>query len=329
MWNFLKRLYPDATEGQSSAPSEELDDRIDKILQEAGQGFCEIGFRSRSYRTGTRRTIFTGSSGDFFRTAEYVRGEHERRQIMARASAKTGGRQMVVKVCRPDAQTTVYVLGDINRTLNFGSSRESKLELMARCAATVCMSLGKTSDLVRASLYANNSVVYQMHRAQMPTMAVRELVGNIIEPVLSTGSLESGFEEAIQIVPPSGQNEVVVLSDFLNFTEAQYKALAELSAINNVRAVVIQDIRERELPRGSSFIPMPLKVFDMNTGRQVTWWLTPYNRRRYTEEFERHEETLYKFFADNNITYEAVQTDEGDESVLKVIGLLSSPPLLS
>lgn len=326
MKTILERLTQDAAEGGSR---QTLEGRIDAILEKAGDGFFEVGFRSRSYRTGARRTIYTGPSGDFYKTAEYVRGEHDRRQIMARASAKTGGRHKIVKVCRPEAQTTVYVLGDINRTLDFGSSRESKLELMARCAATICLSLDETKDLVRASLYANQHVVYQMLRAQMPMMAVRELIENIIEPVSSNPKLDSGFDEACQIVPAQGQNEVVILSDFLNFTDAHYKALAELSLINNVRAIVIQDMRERELPAGSRWIPTPLKVFDMNTGRQVTWWLTEANRRKYTAEFEQHEAALFQFFASNNITYEAVRTDEGEAADLKVIGLLSSPPLLS
>ncbi len=326
MKTILERLTQDAAEGGSR---QTLEGRIDAILEKAGDGFFEVGFRSRSYRTGARRTIYTGPSGDFYKTAEYVRGEHDRRQIMARASAKTGGRHKIVKVCRPEAQTTVYVLGDINRTLDFGSSRESKLELMARCAATICLSLDETKDLMKASLYANQSVVYQMLRAQMPMMAVRELIENIIEPVSSNPKLDSGFEEAIQIVPAQGQNEVVILSDFLNFTDAHYKALTELALINNVRAIVIQDMRERELPAGSRWIPTPLKVFDMNTGRQVTWWLTEANRRKYTAEFEQHEAALFKFFTDNNITFEAVRTDEGEAADLKVIGLLSSPPLLS
>jgi len=327
MWSIFSRK-PGDTGDVVPDESDLLEARIDDILRQSGEGFVEIGFRSRSFRTGARRTIFTGPSGDFYKTAEYVRGEHEQRQIMARASAKTGGRQKIVKVCRPDAQTTVYMLADINRTLDFGHSRESKLELMARCAATVCLSLKETMDLVKVALYANERVVYQMNRAMIPTMAVRRVIREIIDPVFSTGSLDSGLEEAIRIVPASGQREVVVLSDFLNFTENQYRELADLARINNVRAVVIQDIRERELPQGSRFIPTPLKVFDMSTGKQVTWWLTETNRRKYTAEFEQHEASLIKFFEDAGIRYELVRTDSED-SVRKVIGLLASPPLLS
>jgi uncharacterized protein (DUF58 family) len=327
MFNIFSRLNRDAGNSDSGPPLD-VDARVDDILRQSGEGFVAIGFRSRSYRTGSRRTIFTGPAGDFYKTAEYVPGEHEQRQIMPRATAKTGGRQKIVKICRPDAQTTVYMLADINRTLDFGHSRESKLELMARCAATVCLSLKETQDLVKAALYANESVAYSMSRAMVPTMAVRRIIREIIDPVHSTGKLSSGLEEAVRIVPAAGQREVVILSDFLNFTENQYQVLADLARLNNVRAVVIQDIRERELPNPGSFIPRPLKVFDMTTGRQVTWWLTDANRRKYTAEFERHEAGLKKFFEDNGIRYEFVRTDD-TESVPQVIGLLSSPPLLS
>lgn len=329
MLKIFSRLTQGAGINDDVGPSDEVDNRIDEILRQTGEGFVAIGFRSRSYRTGARRTIFTGPSGDFYKTAEYVPGEHEQRQIMPRATAKTGGRQKIVKICRPDAQTTVYILADINRTLDFGHSRESKLELMARCTATTCLSLGETQDLVKAALYANQSVAYAMPRAMVPAMAVRRLVREIIDPVHSTGKLDSGLEEAVRIVPGSGQREVVLLSDFLNFTDNQYAVLSNLSRMNNVRAIVIQDIRERELPNYGGIIPRPLKVFDMSTGKQVTWWLTEANRRKYTAEFERHEAALIKFFEDNNIRYEIVRTDEGTESVRKVIGLLSSPPLLS
>ncbi len=328
MSNIFSRLGLGADSESPALLDEDVDARIDDILRQSGEGFVAIGFRSRSFRTGSRRTIFTGPSGDFYKTAEYVPGEHEQRQIMGRATARTGGRQKVVKICRPDAQTTVYMLADVNRTLDFGHSRESKLQLMARCAATVCLSLQETQDLVKAALYANESVAYSMPRAKIPNLAVRHIIREIIDPVHSTGKLDSGLEEALRIVPASGQREVVILSDFLNTTEQQYQALADLARLNNVRAVVIQDIRERELPDKGGFIPRPLKVFDMTTGKQVTWWLTESNRRKYTAEFEAHEEALKAFFEENLIRYEIVRTDDED-SVPKVIGLLSSPPLLS
>ncbi len=337
MWQYFNRLPPgwnqaavvDEGEPGNGLFPDTLDARIDDVLKEAGEGFVEIGFRSRSYRTGARRTVFTGPSGDFYRTEEYVPGEHDPRQIMARASAATGGRKRYVKVCRPEAQTTVFVVADINRTLDFGHSRESKLWLMARCAATLCLSLKETQDLVRGGLYANESLVYSMPRAMVPTMAVRELVGRILNPVYSTGKLDSGLIDALRIVPATGGRELVVLSDFLNVTPAQYEALSDISKRNSVRAVVIQDLRERVLPQGSRIIPTRLNVFDLSTGKPETWWLNDRNRERYTREFEEHEAKLRLFFEENTIRYEMVSTDEGMDSVSKVIGLLASPPLLS
>lgn len=336
MWRFLSQLLPGQNRPQEVDASDSvgfiddgLNERIDNVLREAGEGFVEIGFRSRSYRTGARRTVFTGPSGDFYKTEEYVPGEHDPRQIMARASACTGGRNKYVKVCRPDAQSTVYVVADINRTLDFGHSRESKLWLMARCAATICLSLKETQDLVRGGLYANESLVYTMPRAMVPTMAVREMVGGILNPVHSTGKLDSGLEDALRIVPPTGSRELVVLSDFLNVTASQFEALSDISKRNSVRAIVIQDLRERVLPQGSRFIPTRLNVFDLSSGKMESWWLNERNRQRYTREFEEHEAKLRLFFEENNIRYEMVSTDEGMESISKVIGLLASPPLLS
>src|SRR5262249_48752782 len=100
MWRKLASILP-SREGNPEPvveqdpllfdPDDALNERIDKVLEEAGEGFVEIGFRSRSFRTGARRTVFTGPAGDFFKTEEFVPGEHDPRQIMARASARTGG----------------------------------------------------------------------------------------------------------------------------------------------------------------------------------------------------------------------------------------------
>lgn len=320
MFDFLRRQKPD------SPVEETLNERIDRVIAQAGEGFIDIGFRSRQFRTGMRRTVTTAPEGEFFQAVEYIPGEHDPKSIMARATMATGGQTIYSKVCRPESQSTVYLLADINHTLNFGHSRESKLELMARCAASVCLSLKETQDLVRAALYANEHIVFRMYRAMTPAVAVRVILQHILQPVYSTGELSSGLEEAIQLLPGRGQSDIILLSDFLNVTEAQYKQLAELAFRNNLRCVVIQDHRERELPE-AGWLPSPLKVFDVNTGRQVTWWLTRANRERYAREFREHEENLKRFFEQNGISYEIVSTNEGHESIAKVLRLLASPPL--
>ncbi len=346
MWKFLKNigLGGDATPTEEAPELVEdagdgiqpisgtMSERINQVITRASKGFVAVGFRVPTHRVGTRRSNVTGAQGEFLQTTEYVPGDHDRRQIMARATARTGGREIIARVCRPEAQATLYILGDINRTLDWGSSRLSKLELMACCLATACMSLKKSQDLVKIALYANNTAQHVMPRPRIPNIAIRQMLPFILDPVYSDGSVGSGLEGAFKVVPARGKKECLLLSDFLNFTPEQYDLLALRAKLNNVRAVVIQDRRERELPepeegRLLGIFPAGIQVFDMETGKQETWWLNDQTRTRYRQEFEAHEERLKAFFKENNISYTIVQTDDKD-AMKKVVALLASPPLL-
>lgn len=309
--------------------SPDLDKRIQQVIDEAGEGYVRIGPRSRTSRTGTRRTVFTGQGFEFYQARQFFWGSDDPRTLLSRAAARTGGEVLYCRVNKPETQIPVYLLGDISRTLDFGFSRESKLWLLARAAATVMHSLRDTQDLVQPLLYANSSIVWRTPKPMWPNYVIHQTIGNILDPVYSSGRLESGLVQALDSVPSRTRGEVVILSDFLNLTPEQSAALAKAAERHSVRAVVIQDERERHLPENPKWwpLPAPLRVFDLTTGRQYTWWLTNRNRAQYTREFEEHEHRLFAYFADNNIRYEVLNTNEGDEATRKVQELLASPPL--
>ena len=308
---------------------EELEQRIDQVHREAGEGYVEVGPRSRTSRTGSRRTVFTGAGMEFFQAKQFFWGSDDPRTMLSRAAARSNGDVLYCRVNKPETQTTVYALFDISRTLDFGYSRESKLWLLARSAVTACFSLKATQDLIMPALYANNEISWRTLRATSPALVSRKLAGLILDPVYSTGRLESGLSQALNMVPARGKCEVLLMSDFLNLTADQAAQLAEVSRKNSVRALILQDQRERYLPEPPSWwpFPAPLRVFDMTTGKQYSWWLTRGNRQKYTAEFEAHERKLRQFFTDNGIHYQVVNTNEGQEATAKVVKLLSLPPL--
>lgn len=305
-----------------------LEADITRVHREAGDGYVEVGPRSRTSRTGARRSAMTGETGEFWQAREFQWGQDDPRTIMSRASARTGGEPTFCRITKPETQTKVHVLADISRTLNFGFSREDKLWLMARSAVTCCLSLKDTQDLVLPALYANNEVVWTTHRAVTPASVSRQLARKILDPVYSQGTLDSGLKSALRLVPHH-RSEVLILSDFLNLTDEHKAALASAAARHSVRAVVIQDERERFLPEPPFWwpFPAPINVFDLHTGKKTKWWLTARNRAQYTREFEEHERNLLAFFDKHSIRYEIVRTNEGHQATRKVLKLLEMPPL--
>lgn len=308
----------------------ELERRVQQVHKEAGEGYVAVGPRSRSPRNAERKSQFTGDGFDFYQVTEYDPDQHDAKQIMWRQSAAMPDDMLLARVNRPETQVTVYAAFDLSRTLDFGWSRESKLWLMARSAATMCYSLKSTQDLVLPMMYANNAVDWLARRAVSPLNVSHHLVSNILEPPYSDGRQDSGMIQMLKSIPRRGRCEIIIMSDFLNLTPEQQEALTQAAKKNSVRCVVIQDDRERYLPESPAWwpFPSPLRVFDLTSGQQYVWWTTRGNREKYTQAFTDHEKRLQAFFKSANILYKFVNTNEGQKATQKVIELLSFPGLL-
>ncbi len=313
------------------ALGDDLEARIDRVLSRASEGAVEVGFRSRMFKTGVRKSVFNGVEGEFVQAKQFTWGSDDPRTILSRATMRSAGETIYCRVNRPDTKTCVYVLADIGRTHDFGHHGESKQELLARAFACVCMSVKDSHDVIKAALFgfADGEKVFRMPRAQDPFRIVRKLVGDILEPDLSlTQDVQmGGFAAALEILSERGQQDVIILSDFLSMTQEHEKLLADVARNNCVRAVVVQDLRERQLPEGPRWLPLPvpIDVFDLSTGARRKWWLTNNNRRRYTQAFEEHEARLHRFFQAHGVSFETIGTESGAEANKSVLGLLACP----
>jgi hypothetical protein len=309
----------------------DLERRVTEVHKQAGEGFMAVGPRSRSPLNAERKSAFTGDGFDFYQPTEYDPEVHDARKIMWAKSASLADDDMLLaRVTRPETQITVYAGIDLSRTHDFGSSRESKLWLMARSVATMCYSLKGTQDLILPLMYANNSVERLTPKSVSPLNISRRLVADILEPPYSDGSQDSGMIQMLNSIPRRGRCEIVLFSDFLNMTPEQQELLRRVARRNSVRACVIQDDRERHLPESPVWwpFPSPLRVFDLTSGKQYVWWTTQGNRDKYTAAFNAHEKRLKEFFKSAGIQHQFVNTNEGHKATYKVIELLAFPPML-
>ncbi len=307
----------------------ELDRKVTLVHKEAVKGWVSIAHKSRSSMAADRKAVYTGDGYDFFQAVPYDPELHDTRKIMWRQSAARWDGELIAKVTKPEVQAAVYAGFDISKTLDFGMSRETKLWLMARLGVTLCYSLKDTQDLLKPMLYANNSVGWLTTRPVFPNQISRRLATEILDPIGSDGQQDSGMLHMLNCVPKTRRSEVIIFSDFLNMTQEQEEALVQTAKRHSVRAVVIQDNRERYLPESPWYwpFPAPLRVFDLSDGHQYTWWTTASNRAKYTAEFERHEARLKAFFKKAHISYAMFNTNEGPEATRKMLILLAQPPL--
>ncbi len=312
-------------QGGASAQANSLQAQITSLLQEAQRDTVEVGARSLNLCDGLRRSIYKGGTGDFLHPTEYDPQEHDARMIMQAATARTGGEVIYVRVHRPETQLPVVLLIDGSRTLMFGSGDESKLWLAAKAAVSLCLSLRDTQDRVLPIVYGGGST-WTTGVPTAPQQAMYQIAARLLEPSFTTEA--SDLERALNMVPDR-QAEVIIISDFLNLTPAAAQTLTRLGRRNSTRALVVHDIRERELPEPAWWWPLPslLPVFDLETGEEASWWNTAHNRARFAHQFQVRQMALHELFDTSNIRHETIETNQGASGLRKFLRLLALPPI--
>ena len=312
--------------GSASAQTDSLQARITRLLQEAQKDTVVVGVRSRNLRDGTRRSIFKGNAGDFLHPTEYDPQEHDARQIMPMATARTGGQPIYVRINRPETQLPVVLLIDLGRTQIFGSGDESKMWLLAKAAVSLCFSLRDSQDRVLPIIFGGSEKVWTTGVPSSPHQVMYQLAEQLLQPTFAPTACT--LEQALNMVPDR-PSEVVIISDFLSLTPELAAKLGHCGRRNSTRAVVIQDSRERELPPPRRWCPIPslLPVFDLGTGEEASWWNTAANRDRYRREFREREQWLQAIFEKNGIRFATLETNQGKDAICKFLRLMSMPPL--
>lgn len=305
-------------------PGKNLETEIDEVLGKIVPAVLEVDWKSlHALLTGMRRSKLRGPGYDFDRIKEFDPDSDDPRTILQAATAATGGQQVFAKVTFGLKEIPIYVLVDVNKTLEFGTTRATKLRLCAELAASVIAAAEETHDRVGFMAYSSNTV-HTYARLNSPSRVMFEALSTILRPPASTGGLDSGLDEALTMLPGK-RSLVFVISDFLNLTDAQKEALADAGAVHDIVALVVQDKRERELPDTWG----RLDIQDLRSGKRKTIWLTRANRRKYAEAFADHQRKLSEFFQQNMIRHLAVSTEEGDKVIPRLLTLFSTPGYVS
>ena len=283
---------------------------------------------------GERKSWARGPNGwDFAVHRPYEPGD-EINTIDWFASAATGLQEVITRVNFEPRDSRFYVLTDMGSTMGFGSYRTSKRMLAAEVTLSIILSAKETADRVGFVLYDDFSAVHTQRTRNAQTVfypAARSIVeydeavlAGEIDPAAAEDKSITGLQLALDSVEDLSRSLVFVVSDFMNMTEEDEAMLERVAAVHDVVCIMIQDLRERELPQGALF-GYGFYVFeDMRTGETKTIWLSPNVRRQFAENFNAHEQKVIELFNRCDCDWEVISTEEGLAAHEKLVTLLAN-----
>lgn len=288
---------------------------------------CPIPVRwlSRSVMPGggERKSRMRGSNGyEIMSRCEYEPGD-DPRDIDWAATAQTGGHTIIVRQDAEPREIDVYVLADVSPTMNFGTTRTTKRGLLAELAGSVVKSAGKTQDRVGLIAYSQHNVVLKRRpggasRALYPIVAdivTAKAESKTIKPEIGTAK-GSGLTKSLSSLPRK-RSLVFVISDFISLTDQEKAALKRAASRHDVVCVVVQDLRERQLPEGWG----PTRLVDLGTGKAKTIWLSNASRAAYATNFDRHKSALLADLKAAHCDTAVFSTEEGRRALQKMMSL--------
>lgn len=311
-----------------------LEQRIDSVMEWVVSNPIPTTWRTDSVfpSPGERKSRSRGSAGyDFAAHLKYELGD-DIRDIDWYATAATGGQEVIVEQRFEPRDSRFFVLADVGTTMGFGSYRTTKRGLSAELTGSIILSAAETADRVGFVIYDDYSSIHVQQPRSARTVLYPALASIVQhdEDAINGKVKESkdksatGLQLALDTVSRYSRSLVFILSDFMNMTEEDRAMLNRVSSHHDVVCIMVQDLRERELPQGALFGYGFYTFQDMRTAERKTIWLTPANRRKFTENFEAHEAGLIQLFQKCNCDWEVISTEEGLAAHPKLMQLFAN-----
>jgi uncharacterized protein (DUF58 family) len=240
---------------------------------------------------GEYHSVFKGRGMDFEEVREYAEGD-DARQIHWNVTARTGIPH--VKKFREERELSMHLLIDVSASGEMASGAQSKRELAAEIGACLAYSAIRNRDRVGLMLFSS-----QVEHRVPPSKGrhhLLRLIRDILytEPLHDQTSLRTALEFFYQV--QVRRSVLFVLSDFLD--EGYWKALRIVARKHDVIPVVIEDLRERELPDAGWIV-----LQDAETGEIVEVDSSnPKVRAAYKEEQVRRRKERTALFKSAGVT---------------------------
>lgn len=190
---------------------------------------------------GHYKSVFRGRGMAFDEVREYQPGD-DIRSIDWNVTARTG--DCFIKLYSEERELTVLFLVDVSASGVFGSTDQSKLDLVVEVAALLMFSALKNNDKVGLIRFCDDVIDYLPPRKGKSHVlhAVRQLVD--VKPVARETDLEAALDFLNRV--QKRRAVVFLISDFQG--PSAKRALASTNRRHDLTAITVSDPREHALP---------------------------------------------------------------------------------
>lgn len=276
------------------------------IPKEVFQKIRQIQIRSShkvdELLAGSWNSAFKGRGIEFEEVRPYQVGD-DVRAIDWNVTARNN--QPFIKLFREEREMSVLLLVDLSRSLDFGTTNNTKRELVAELGATLAMSAIRNNDKAGLTLFTD-----EVEKAIPPRKGTRHVL-RLIRELLYCAPVGNGTNIgcAIEHLNRTCKRRTVVflVSDF--FDSRFESALKIAKRKHDLIPVTVHDRREKELPNVGL-----IRLRDNETGELVMVdTASRRNRQRYHELFEQR--TLDRIAMFRRLQMEPIELTTGVDIV--------------
>lgn len=255
---------------------------------------------SNNIFAGEYHSAFKGRGMAFSEVREYQYGD-DVRDIDWNVTARLG--KPYVKVFEEERELTVILMVDVSGSLDFGTQKQSKRQLLTEIAATIAFSAIQNNDKIGVIFFSDKVEKF------IPPKKGRKHILFIIRELLDfkPESNRTDIGQAVEFMTNAIKKRctVFLLSDFFD-TNDYTNQLTIANRRHDVVALQIYDYRMVELPNIGI-----IKMLDAETGKD-TFIDTSSSavRRAHHEWWVTHQGWLKNAFTKSNIDNVSIRTDE-------------------
>ncbi len=249
---------------------------------------------------GQYHSAFKGRGMAFSEVREYLYGD-DVRDIDWNVTARF--HRPYVKVFEEERELTVMLMIDVSGSLDFGTRRQMKREMVTEIAATIAFSAIQNNDKIGVVFFSDRIEKY------IPPKKGRKHILYIIREMLDfqPESRRTDIRQALEFLTSVSKRRCTafVLSDFYDRQDF-LQPLQIASRKHDVVALQVYDVLARELPNVGL-----LRVVDAETGHEQYIDTSSHSLRKAHEQYWRNnQQQLQETMTRSNVDMVSIATNE-------------------